>query len=333
MGIKNISDILKQGSFHYVPLNKYRYKKIAIDISPYLFKFKIVHQDKWLHSFVNLICALRRNNVHAVFIYDGKAPVEKKAEQESRMHKKKDRRDKAELLRCALQKYEIEGVIDPVLLNLKQVKLLDDCIDKEAVLQLIDKYDKQTVNITREDRNNSKELLTKLGVPYIEAPGEAEKYACELFHSGFVSAVMSEDSDVLVFGATMLSKIDMKTDTILEIRHDDLLAQYNLSERSWVDLCIMLGTDFNKNIYGIGPVKALNLIKQHGDIDEIAKQTKIDVSPLNHIRVRQLYVSDVINKSLVIPYCKKPDLRDLNNYDINLISQNMCSECNITFVD
>ena len=58
-------------------LGNYAYKKIAIDISLYIFKYKAIFRERWLDAFINLICCLRRNNIHCVFIYDGKAPKEK----------------------------------------------------------------------------------------------------------------------------------------------------------------------------------------------------------------------------------------------------------------
>lgn len=331
MGIKNLSDLLKKCNFDHVHLGKYKYKKLAIDISPFLFKYKIIFQDRWLHSFVNLVCCLRRNNVHAVFIYDGKAPIEKQAEKDHRRQKRDEIRDKGIALKKAVSNYEKTGEIDPILMKVKKVRFLDEGIDKQSILELAEKYSNQSTSITFEDRTATRELLDKLGVPWLRAPGEAEKYACELFKAGLVSAVVSDDTDVLAYGATMLCKLDTKTETVMEIRQDDLLNQLDLKRESFRHLTVMLGTDFNKNIRGIGPAKAYKLIKQYGTIDEISKKNNLDVSCLNHKRVLEIFTLGDISNEVVIPFCSKPDLRDLSEYNINLISNDMCQPNNIVF--
>lgn len=44
----------------------------------------------------------------------------------------------------------------------------------------------------------------------------------------------------------------------------------------FIDLCIMCGCDYTKNIGGIGPVKAFKFIKEHGDIESILKQLELE---------------------------------------------------------
>ena len=70
MGIKGLNDIIKK----YCPnilkneikLSEYTYKKIAIDTTLYMFKYKAILGDKWLNGFLNLIICLRKNNIHCV---------------------------------------------------------------------------------------------------------------------------------------------------------------------------------------------------------------------------------------------------------------------------
>ena len=71
--------------FEEIHLSEYKFKKVAIDISLYLHKFKAVcGEERWLTAFINLIGSLRRNNVHCVFIFDGKSPIEKEQEKMKR---------------------------------------------------------------------------------------------------------------------------------------------------------------------------------------------------------------------------------------------------------
>lgn len=75
--------------FEPVHLSQYAYKKVAIDISLYLHKFKAVCGERWLSAFINLIACLRRNEVHCVFIFDGKSPPEKESERSKRREERK----------------------------------------------------------------------------------------------------------------------------------------------------------------------------------------------------------------------------------------------------
>ena len=101
MGIKSINKFLKKicpEIFETIHISEYAYKKVAIDISLYLCKYKAIAGDDWLKCFINLIACLRKNEVHTVFIFDGPAPPEKQLEQEKRRFHKDQLRIKVKEL-------------------------------------------------------------------------------------------------------------------------------------------------------------------------------------------------------------------------------------------
>jgi 5'-3' exonuclease len=57
----------------------------------------------------------------------------------------------------------------------------------------------------------------------------------------------------------------------LEIDLEVLLAELDLTMDQFIDLCIMCGCDYANNIRGIGAVRALSLMKQHGSIEAVVK--------------------------------------------------------------
>ncbi|KAH4296824.1 hypothetical protein HBI81_100960 [Parastagonospora nodorum] len=57
--------------------------------------------------------------------------------------------------------------------------------------------------VSPKDRELLKETLTHFGIPYIDAPGEAEAECCNLQKLRIVDAVWSQDSDCLMFGCTL----------------------------------------------------------------------------------------------------------------------------------
>ncbi len=89
----------------------------------------------------------------------------------------------------------------------------------------------------------------------------------------------------------------------------------------------MCGTDYNKNIFKVGPIKAYSLIKEHKNIDNIP----VDVSVLNHERVRHLFKNYEKLDIDSIEYCGIPDHKEVelfmveNNVriDINTFMKNI----------
>ncbi|XP_015238541.1 PREDICTED: probable flap endonuclease 1 homolog [Cyprinodon variegatus] len=118
---------------------------------------------------------------------------------------------------------------------------------------------------------DSVELLKHMGVPVIQAPGDAEKTCARLVRDGVVDAVASEDMDTLPFGADVLIRqLNAKRDSeILEYSLPKLLEKLQLNHEELVDLCILLGCDYCGKIPGLGPKKALKLIQEHRTIENV----------------------------------------------------------------
>ena len=71
MGIKQLNKFLRNNCpdiFEQVHISEYSYKKVSVDVSLYLCKFKSIAGDRWLSMFLNLVACLRKNEVHCVMI-------------------------------------------------------------------------------------------------------------------------------------------------------------------------------------------------------------------------------------------------------------------------
>lgn len=76
--------------------------------------------------------------------------------------------------------------------------------------------------------------------------------------------------DTMVFGsAPILRYFFARNRSILRI--DPVVAQQELglSRDEFIDLCILCGTDFSGTIQGIGPIRALQSIRQHRSIENL----------------------------------------------------------------
>jgi len=156
-------------------------------------------------------------------------------------------------------------------------------------------------------------MMSLLGVPFFNAAVEAETTCSDLCKQGKVDFVLSEDSDVLAYGAPMfVSKVNTTTETATVVYYEEMLSALGLSTDSFLDFCIMCGTDYNSNIRLIGPKKAYKLISEYGSIEAIS-DSGIDVSVLNHIRVRDLF-KGYKRFDGGIPFCEHPNIRELGEF-------------------
>jgi len=135
---------------------------------------------------------------------------------------------------------------------------------------------KQARSSTRVDAaviETSKELLQLLGIPFVQAPGEGEAQAAHMAARGDVRYVVSQDYDTLLFGTPILvrnltvsgkRKIRGRTVTVTPERIilSDLLGGMHLTRAQLIEIGILIGTDFNDGVTGIGSKTALKLVQK-----------------------------------------------------------------------
>ena len=309
-------------------ISEYAYKKVAIDVSLYLHKFKAVCGDRWLSAIIGLISSLRNNEIHCVFIFDGKAPPEKELEREKRRDTRKKLEEHLYKLEEAFEEYSKTGVIRECIKELcnrrrspqhkRLLSKMSSNIDMKWVEIKIKQRRNQLYEINPNDFNIVKELLDILKVPFYTAPWEAEKMCAKLCIDGKVDAVMSEDTDVMAYGAPVfLTKFESSTNTCVSITHSSILDCLGIDKDKFLDLCIMCGTDYNHNIPRVGSKTAYKNIIKHGNIEQISNETELDVSILNHVRVRQLFTEFDDYKLDNIPFCGVPDFEKLDKFNID----------------
>lgn len=147
----------------------------------------------------------------------------------------------------------------------------------------------QTSRLTDDMAGQAKALLRALGVPVVEAPSDGEAEAAHLCRVGRVDAVCSQDFDSLLFGAPVLlrnltvtgrRKLPGKQVWVTvqpeEVRLEESLAHAGLAREQLVDAALLVGTDFNPGIKGIGPKKAIALVQRHGGLEPLLERLAAD---------------------------------------------------------
>lgn len=125
------------------------------------------------------------------------------------------------------------------------------------------------------------EELKKLNVQYVVAPYEADAQLVYLEKQGIINGIISEDSDLLVFGAKrLLSKLDQHGDCI-EICRSDFAACRDISLIGWTDasfrqMCILSGCDYLPSIPNMGLKTAYRSIRKHKTIERVVKMVQFE---------------------------------------------------------
>jgi len=171
--------------------------------------------------------------------------------------------------------------------------------------------------LTDEMIASSKGLLEKLGLPYIQAPGEGEAQASVIVAKEDAWGTASQDYDALLFGCpslvrnlTVTGRRKMpRKNVYVEVVPELIDLGFNLGELSisreqLVDLAILVGTDFNEGIRGIGPKKALGLVRKHGALEVVMKEKNLEVE--NYEEVRKIFLKPNVTEDYEIVW-KEPD--------------------------
>jgi len=205
------------------------------------------------------ITKLMTYNMKFIFCFDGEVPELK--------HRERERRKEVKIE--AQKKYEEAA--------------------KEENLENMKKFAARTSRLTSEMIEDAKELICALGQCIVEAPSEGEAQASFIVRNGDADYVLSQDADCFMFQAPKLIKnltISGKRkkpgayayDEVLPevIYLKDVLEELGISQDQLIVLGILVGTDYNiGGIKGIGPKKALALIKKHGNnYDAIFNEAK-----------------------------------------------------------
>ncbi|KAL1882278.1 DNA repair protein rad2 [Diaporthe australafricana] len=106
-------------------------------------------------------------------------------------------------------------------------------------------------------------LLRLFGIPYITAPMEAEAQCAELVHLGLVDGIVTDDSDIFLFGGTRIYKNMFNSNKFVECYlSDDLDKELSLSRDQLISIAHLLGSDYTEGLPGIGPVTAVEILSE-----------------------------------------------------------------------
>ena len=260
MGVQ-LKDIIEK---EYIGLRELRKRILAIDAFNMLYQFLasirqpdgslLTDSDGTITSHISGLfyrtARLMENGIKPVFIFDGEHPKFKSETEKERANRKKDAYEK--------WKQAIElGKQDEIL-----------------------KYAQQTGRLTKDMISDAKDLLNAMGIPYVDAPSEGEAQAAVMAMKGIAYASASQDYDSLLFGSPKLIRNISITGKrkiprtnrykLIEperINLDDNLRRLGINREQLIIIGILVGTDFNNGVRGVGPKTALKIVKEYKTLD------------------------------------------------------------------
>jgi flap endonuclease-1 len=268
MGVNLTPIIIKRT----LSLGDLRGKSLAVDANNYLYQFLALirtrdgtplkdregnvtsHLAGLMFRSTRLIHDYR---IKLVFVFDGKPPKQKEQE----ISKRRLRREKTLIeYKRALEKGDLATAWSKAVMTSRlSTPLIED----------------------------AKRVLWLLGIPFVQAPSEAEAQTAYMAKKGDVWAASSKDYDSLLFGAPRLlryltiygrefypSKGTSKPLKPELMELEKILTHNGITRQQLIDVAILVGTDFNQGVKGIGPKTALKLIKKYGTIENLPAETK-----------------------------------------------------------
>ncbi len=206
--------------------------------------------------------------IKPVFVFDGKPPEFKRAEIEERRRAREEAEEKWK-------------------------RALELGLREEAR-----KYAQASARVDEYIIESAKTLLNLMGIPVVQAPSEGEAQAAYMARKGDVDFTGSQDYDSLLFGSPKLARNLAITgkrklpgkDVYVEIKPeiielDKNLKNLGITREQLVDIALLIGTDYNEGVEGIGIKKAYKYIKNYGDIFKVLRVLKVQPKePIEEIR-------------------------------------------------
>ncbi|GJD08010.1 Flap endonuclease 1 [Galdieria sulphuraria] len=306
MGIKGLTKLLGD----YAPscvqqqeLKNYFGRKIAIDASMNIYQFlsavragadnlrnEAGEVTSHLSGLFYRTTRLMELGIMPCYVFDGKPPELKSGELSKRIEARRQAEASAALAK------------------------------EEGDVEAYEKFNRRVNKVSPEVIEQSKRLLRLMGIPILEAPEEAEAQCASLCKENLVYATASEDMDSLTFGSPKVirqlwvgatSTAEKKGIHPLEFSLEKALLELNFSYEQFIDLCILCGCDYLDSIRGIGPYKAFNLIRKHGNLEGALEEIKEKHDVPDHFpydKARELFLKPKVHSpSSVVLEWSPPD--------------------------
>jgi flap endonuclease-1 len=278
MGIKNLNSVIKE-SIKKITFNKLRGSIIGVDFSLFLYRF-IYNKNNPIECFLRQINMFFRHNILPVYVIDGESPLEKQNTIDKRAQKRQKMYD------------NIADLLDKQAEN-------NSPNTKLRINSEITKLEKRCVVFSQKQVQDILYFFELLGIPVIRENEEADFILAKLSSANKIDYILSDDSDVLAFGAKkVLKNFCIKEEKCDMYIMDEILEKLGVTMNKFVDICILCGCDYTTKIRNMNCGKSLQLILKWGSIEEVVKNTEYEIHLGQIQKARELFGKELSGETM-----------------------------------
>jgi 5'-3' exonuclease len=271
MGVKGLYTYVKPYRRSIIP-DMCEPARIGVDAMSLIYKYK--SEYKQLYPYIQL---MKDKGHKMIFVFDGKAPVEKTTEIN-------DRRETR--LQAAAQASNLKQHLEDPTLTKREREILEFSVAR---------LEYKGWHMSREIRIEVQEELTRMGIPFVKALQEADDVLIDLNARGCIDVVISTDMDFLLAGVRRLW-IPAR-DSYEEILLQDVMDGESVTEAGIRDAGILCGVEPLHGKVCIVPKTAFGWIRHYGSIEGVLKALQDPVlnvlrDPTELARVRSHFDPD-----------------------------------------
>ncbi|KAK1248404.1 hypothetical protein MKX08_006624, partial [Trichoderma sp. CBMAI-0020] len=253
---------------------------------------------KFINAALHRVRMLKHFGVTPYMVFDGDYLPSKAATEESRAKKREEK-----------------------------LKIANEYLKAGKSSQAVQEFQK-CIDITPEMASALIQELKKMDIPYVVAPYEADAQLVYLERMGLVGGILSDDSDLLVFGAKrLLTKLDQYGNCI-EINRRDFCACREISLTGWSDtefrrMAIMSGCDYLNGLPGVGLKTAHRLLRKSKSPERIVRMLQFDGKRISENYLTLFYQAELTFLHQWVFCPTKKELVHLTELDANRTAEEM----------
>ncbi|QLQ77823.1 hypothetical protein HG537_0A00700 [Torulaspora globosa] len=146
-------------------------------------------------------------------------------------------------------------------------KVVDKAFIEDELFEQQMKDKRDSDEVTSDMIVEIQDLLSRFGIPFLTAPMEAEAQCAELLKLKLVDGIITDDSDVFLFGGTKIYKNMFQEKNYVEFYDEQsILQNLGLGRERMIDLAQLLGSDYTNGIKGMGPVSSMEVLAEFGTL-------------------------------------------------------------------
>ena len=297
MGIKNLLKLINMypDLIEEKEIEEFKNKKIAIDISILLYQVVISVRNtgsdltnkkgevtSHILGLFNKTIKMLENKIIPIYVFDGKPPELKKKVLDIRRSIRKKAEEKMQLAETEEEKI---------------------------------KYFKRSVSISKKQLEECKELLDFMGIPYVNAPEEADSQCAWLAEQNLVYAVLTEDMDILTFGSPkVVRNLTSQKKKPIELDLTKIKNKFGWSHNNFIEICVLFGCDYSEHITDINFLKLFHEYQKNKNIYKVLSKINRKIDAKESI---MYFKNPIIDKDVGNLNLKEVNYENLENLLVN----------------